>query len=338
MLLDENEKLRLKNSFDGGLIYGTRNFNKSTGRNEHIDIAVKQATDFFINPITIRLKEEMAEYRLCPVCGKDQNQEMFVKDGFRHVKCGCGFIYVNPTAKDKYRDIFFKDIYQTWTGVLLTEEQEMLDSSKFSYGLRLIEFYYPGKGLIVDIGAGSGLFLLVAQDLGWKVSGVEFNKKAVEHIKSLGIEVIDRPLEDGFYQSNSVDVVAIWEVLEHINHPNEFVTQICNILKPGGILFVCVPNINALVTRILHEKARTFGGSAHVNFFSIETLGKLLRNNGFNILDSDTVISELGTIKNYLSHDEPYKGNSDLELDFLTPEYLYANNLGSRIFLLAKKI
>jgi hypothetical protein len=91
------------------------------------------------------------------------------------------------------------------------------------------------------------------------------------------------------------------------------------------------------VTRILHEKARTFVGSTHVNFFSIATLSRLLKNLNFKVLETDTVISELGTIKNYLSYEEPYSGGAQLELDLLTPEYLYAHDLGSRIFLLAQK-
>lgn len=254
------------------------------------------------------------------------------------MKCPvCNFIYVNPSASDQYRDHFFKDVYQSWTEVLLTPEQELIDTNKYNYGLEFIETMRPSKGLLVDIGAGSGLFLKVARDHGWDVSGVEFNSKGVENIKSMGIEVFDKPLEDEIYRSGSVDVVSIWEVLEHINTPNEFLRQISTILKPGGLLFICVPNINALVTSILHEKARTFGGHTHVNFFSITTLSAMLKNNGFSVLAKDTVISELGTIKNYLSYEEPYSGSADLGLDFLTPEYLYRNDLGSRILLLCQK-
>lgn len=335
--MDEKEKLRLKNSFDGSLVYGTRNFNKATGRNEHVDVGVKQATDFFIDPKTGLLKDNMAEYRLCPVCDKDNNEEIFIKDGFRHVKCSCGFIFVNSTAKNEYRDCFFKEVYQTWTKVLLSQEQEKLDIAKFKYGLDIITSYVPEKGPLVDIGAGTGLFLKVARDAEWRVSGVEFNRKAVENIKILGIDVFDRPLDDGVYPENSVDVVSIWEVLEHINHPNEFLNQTERILKPGGILFVCVPNINALVTRILHEKSGTFGGHTHVNFFNVETLSRLLKKHGFEICETDTVITEIGTIKNYLSYEDPYSGSAEPELPFLTPEFIYKYNLGSRIIVVAKK-
>lgn len=334
--MTEDEKLKLKNSFDGSMVFGTKKFNKETGRNDHTKIANEQATQFFIDPEKGALKTHMALYRDCPVCSSKDASEIFIKNGFRHVKCDCGFIFVNPTARDEYRDEFFKDEYEAWTGVLLTDDQESIDYKKFLYGLTFIESQTPKKGKVVDVGAGSGLFLRAARERGWDVSGVEFNTKAVEHIRSLGIDVNDKPLEEGIYADDSIDLVTAWEVLEHINDPNTFVKQIKIILKPDGMLFICVPNINALVTRILHEKSRTFGGFSHVNFFNIETLSKMLERHGFEVVATDTVISELGTIKNYLAYDSPYSGTSDLSFAFLTPEYLYKNDLGSRIFLLAK--
>ena len=47
--MDDKERLMLKNSFGGDLVYGTRKFNRSSGSNHHIDTVVKLATDFFID-------------------------------------------------------------------------------------------------------------------------------------------------------------------------------------------------------------------------------------------------------------------------------------------------
>ena len=300
----ESDKTKKKNRFDGSLLFGTANFNNKTGRNSHVDHSLKIVRDYFMDLETGTLHQHMMLQRECSVCGASEYRVLFNKNGFQHVKCpACDFIYVNPSASDQYRDHFFKDVYQSWTEVLLTPEQELIDTNKYEYGLEFIEAMSPSKGNLVDIGAGSGLFLKVAQEHGWDVSGVEFNNKGVENIRKLGIEVFDRPLEDEIYQPGTVDVVAIWEVLEHINAPNEFLKQIHTILKPGGLLFNCVPNINALVTRILHENARTFGGHTHVNFFSIDSLSAMLKNNGFSVLSTDTIISELGTIKNHLAYE-----------------------------------
>lgn len=335
--MNDDEKLRIKNSFDGCLIYGTKEFNELTGRNKLENPETEQFTDFFIDPKTKMLKEKMAEYRNCPICGCDENELIFVKGGFRHVRCQCEFIYVNPTAQDKFREEFFRDIYHSWTEVLLTEEQIKIDNIKFEYGLNIIEPYKNAKGLLVDIGAGTGQFLKIARDRGWGVCGIEFNKKAVEQIQSLGIDVVDKPLEDSTLEETSVDVITLWEVLEHINDINGFMTNVSCILKSGGLLFICVPNINALVTRVLHEKSGTFAGYSHVNFFSIDSLGSLCEKHGFKILETDTIISEIGTIKNHLCYQDSYSGDANLPLDFLTPEYLYDNNLGSRIIILCRK-
>jgi hypothetical protein len=62
-----------------------------------------------------------------------------------------------------------------------------------------------------------------------------------------------------------------------------------------------------------------------------------LEKHGFKTIAYDTAISELGTIKNFLSYEEPYSGTAELNLDFLTPEYLYRHQLGSRIVLVAQK-
>lgn len=334
------DKTTKKNQFDGSLLYGVKDFNKKTSRDDHIDEATELQTEFFIDQKINELKDYMQEHRKCPICGSDSNTLIFKKDGFRHVKCDdCDFIFVNPTANDKYRDEFFAKKYESWTEVLLVAEQERVDKLKFMYGLDLVEENAQEKKKIVDIGAGSGLFLETARERGWNdISGVEFNQKAVESIRGKNIEVFDQPLEDGIYNPDSVQVVTLWEVLEHINHPSIFLKQVWSILEQSGLMLICVPNINALVTRLLHEKARTFGGSSHVNFFSIDTLSSLVEASGFKVIETDTMISELGTINNHLAYNDHYHGSGKGDLEFLSPDFLYDNNLGSRILLLAEKV
>lgn len=327
-----------KLSFDGSFVFGTKKFNEKSGRNDRIDQIEVVAKDYFIDKDTDSLKTEMAEERVCPICGGEEHDELFKKIGFRHVKCRCGFIYVNPTANDDCREEYDRKSHE-WADILLSEEQIELDRKKFQYGIEFINKYTGfEKGKIVDAGAGSGLFLQVARDNGWGVSGVEFNEKSVQEIKAQGIEVFDQPLESGIYEENSVDVVTAWEVLEHINDPNKFIRDLHGVIKQDGYIFICVPNINALVTRLLHDKSRTFYGYAHVNFFSIDTLTAILENNGFAVEKFDTIITEIGAIKNYLSYEPPYSGDATEGLDFITPEFIFDNFLGSRIIMLARKI
>ena len=95
------DKTTKKNQFDGSLLYGVKDFNKKTSRDDHIDEATELQTEFFIDQKINELKDYMQEHRKCPICGSDSNTLIFKKDGFRHVKCDdCDFIFVNPTAND----------------------------------------------------------------------------------------------------------------------------------------------------------------------------------------------------------------------------------------------
>jgi len=97
-----------------------------------------------------------------------------------------------------------------------------------------------------------------------------------------------------------------------------------------------VPNIDALVNRVMREKGATFGGHSHIQFFNVKTLSMLLEKAGFEIKEYDTVITELGTINNYLSFKDPYFAENADMLEFITPEAIYKNYLGSSLHMIGK--
>ena len=210
-----------------------------------------------------------------------------------------------------------------------------LDRKKFGYGLDLIEECIPQKGRLLDVGCGPGIFLQVARERNWQVQGVEFNKWCIQRLEEMKIDVIDAPLEQAELPPNSYQCVTLWDVLEHIITPRDFLSVIHRILAPGGVLLILVPNIEGLVSRILHEKSATFSGDSHVNFFNASTLTRLLGRGGFAVKECETLLTELGTINNYLNFEDPYFGEGGPVLDFLTPEYIHDRMLGSRVLALA---
>ena len=69
----------------------------------------------------------------------------------------------------------------------------------------------------------------------------------------------------------SFDVVTMWDILEHIPDPVPFLRRAASLLRPGGLIFVKVPNPDSL-------EARVFGGRwplllpEHLNYFNLRTL------------------------------------------------------------------
>jgi len=245
-------------------------------------------------------------------------------------------IYVNPVLREeRLHSASFRE--DSWTRVLCSEMQLEMDRKKFRYGLDLLESYLSGRGKLLDIGAGPGVFLEVARERGWEVSAVEFNQACVRRLERLGIPVTDSTLEEAHFEKNSFGAATLWDVLEHILEPRSFLRQVHGLMARDGILMVAVPNVDSLVCRILHEKSATFAGDSHVNFFNADTLKDLLGRCGFKVMECETFLTEIGTINNHLNFEDAYLGQAKTVLDFLTPEYIHRNMLGSRLLVLAQR-
>jgi predicted SAM-dependent methyltransferase len=152
----------------------------------------------------------------------------------------------------------------------------------------------------------------------------------------LNIDVIDSPFEQAALMHDSYQCVTLWDILEHIIDPKDFLRKCYQILTPSGIILIQVPNIDSLVSRMLHEKSATFSGDAHVNFFNVATLTMLLEQTGFVVKECETIWTEIDTINNYLNFEDPYFGEGEKFIDILTPAYMHERMLGSRLLALAE--
>lgn len=332
-LMDSQQRLDAKNAFDGSLVYGTGSFNRRTGRDRHLDQR-QRVRDFFLDKNSGELRADIREERDCPSCGATDPSVLFSKDGFPHGRCkSCGLVYVAPIISEEAVMKYYEE-ESSWTEVLFSEEQVELDVRKFTYGLDLIEGHCSA-GRMLDIGCGPGFFLEAARERGWQVEGMEMNERCVERLEELDIPVCTDPLEHSDLEEGAYDAIAMWEVLEHLRQPHQALAEVRKLLKPGGTLLICVPNFASLVNRIMHEKGGTFAGYSHVNFFEAPTLARMQEENGFAVEELETVITELGTINNYLSFADPYLDASAAVLPLLTPAYIHDNMLGSRLLSLA---
>jgi 2-polyprenyl-3-methyl-5-hydroxy-6-metoxy-1,4-benzoquinol methylase len=108
--------------------------------------------------------------------------------------------------------------------------------------LNLINELSQAKGKLLDIGAGTGDFLLVAKTNGWETLGTEPSEKAKAIAVKKGVSIIDATtnLED-----HSVDIITMWHVLEHVPDLENQIKELKRLLKPNGTLLVAVPNFKS---------------------------------------------------------------------------------------------
>jgi len=106
--------------------------------------------------------------------------------------------------------------------------------------IKLINSFATVEKSILDIGAGTGDFLLASKSNGWQVQGVEPNEKA----RSIAEEKLDIKLSsiNTEISSQKFDIITMWHVLEHVPNLNAYITQLNTLLKENGRLIVAVPN------------------------------------------------------------------------------------------------
>jgi len=291
-------------------------FDKETGRDRYF-AAKERELDALLDPETGMLSERFAREIPCPLCAAESYSRLFVKRGYTIVRCDeCDLVYANPQVDervvlDEYREGSSSDL---WVDVLTSERQLQLDREKFSKILVELE-PYRGGGCLLDVGCSIGLFLHLAEQRGWKGVGTELGKRALAYARDrFGVEVVDRPLSEAGFEPASFDVVTLNSVLEHTHEPRRMLREVAELLRPGGAVYLIVPNVESLACRVLHERAATFDGRNHLVYFSPGTLRDALEREGFEIVETHTHISSLTPVLESLSYREPY-GDADTSDD-----------------------
>jgi 2-polyprenyl-3-methyl-5-hydroxy-6-metoxy-1,4-benzoquinol methylase len=140
--------------------------------------------------------------------------------------------------------------------------------------LNLINSLQPNKGKILDIGAGTGEFLSVAQQDGWQTTGVEPSDKAKQIAINKGVSFAATitQLED-----RSFDVITMWHVLEHVPDLDHQIKELKRLLKPSGSLIIAVPNFKSFDAQHYGKFWAAYDVPIHFWHFSKTAIQKLFQ-------------------------------------------------------------
>jgi SAM-dependent methyltransferase len=148
---------------------------------------------------------------------------------------------------------------------------------------RLLPGLPPGPpGDILDVGCGSGAFLLALREAGWRPHGVEMSERAVAAANEAGLDGVRcGDLLAAGYSEGRFDVVRFWHSLEHMRSPRAQLTEARRVLRPGGRLTVGVPNFGSLLSRRAGERWYYLDIPRHLWHFEAGTLARLAERCGF---------------------------------------------------------
>lgn len=150
---------------------------------------------------------------------------------------------------------------------------------------RRIDAYYrflprePGEAL--DFGCGNGRFLGLARALGWRNVGADFDSAALSVARGHADEVRLGGVETMDGDCDRYDAVTVAHVFEHVPAPRALAGALFRALKPGGMLFVETPNMQAAGRRLFGPCWRGLEALRHLNLPTWRAMSGLLAETGF---------------------------------------------------------
>jgi SAM-dependent methyltransferase len=145
------------------------------------------------------------------------------------------------------------------------------DKTEFAYSIRFIR----ENNMVLDVGSGRGVWSKYVKEVnGVFYQGIEFSSKSIELAEKDGVNVIQESIEEHARKSGgSFDVVAAFQVLEHIVDIREFFSACITCIKPGGKLIIAVPNNEGFLKNMINNWLNL--PPHHINHWNERSLVKL---------------------------------------------------------------
>lgn len=152
--------------------------------------------------------------------------------------------------------------------------------------IRIVSHYKP-EGVLLDVGAGDGRFALAARKSGrWQVVGSELSSDLVQRLKNAGVDARCGEIDAIGLARESVDVIWVSHVLEHLPNPADFLAKALGLLKRGGVLVILVPSNRSLRARLGLSTWHYVNPPGHLWGFRPSTVKALVSRCGFVFLKS----------------------------------------------------
>lgn len=229
----------------------------------------------------------------CPACGSERTRPRFEKNGFRYVDClDCTSFYVNPRPGERLLADFYRqsENYAYWARHIYPASAEARHQSvivpRVERVLELCQRIGLPCGDLLEVGAGYGSFCREMQQRGlWqRIVGIEPTPDLAAICREQGFEVVEQPVE--VYAASTAqrfDLIAAFEVIEHLFDPGQVVASLSALLRPGGALILTCPNGAGFDVQQLGPESPCVDHE-HLNYFNTRSLPLLLQRHGLETL------------------------------------------------------
>ncbi len=198
----------------------------------------------------------------------------------------CGFVTAGlDLSETDLRRIYGHDYFH---GDEYADYTEEADSLRLNFQRRLDtlgRFVVDAHSKsLFEIGCAYGFFLAIARTRFRHTAGIDISPEAVAHARNtLGVDArVADYLE--YDLAATPDVVCLWDTIEHLRAPHDFIAKAARDIAPGGILAITTGDIGSLNARLRGARWRMIHPPTHLHYFSKNSLRRLLERYGFEVL------------------------------------------------------
>lgn len=246
------------------------------------------------------------------------------QDNYSLLQCGgCGLVYLDQRNIHRERDFIKnatldlekqdKQKIEYWSFPNLFEKHQQVFLKFFDERLQRVKKYNSHVKNMLDVGSGYGFWMDYCEKQGIITEGFDMSDEVVDYAKGIGLNVFKMDAMQ-FKTDKKYDLIMMFDILEHMEDPNKFLTKYREKLNEDGLLYIQVPNLIGF--HIPREHG--YGLPEHLWQFSFKTLSKLLENNDYEIMGHWTgpmgVIGVYEKGKNILWNELKWKFSSKLHL------------------------
>ncbi|MFZ1006648.1 MAG: class I SAM-dependent methyltransferase [Candidatus Sulfotelmatobacter sp.] len=148
---------------------------------------------------------------------------------------------------------------------------------------------YKSGGSVLDLGCSSGGFLRSLKGPAWNLYGIEMSEEVARRAETAtGAKVFVGDILDAPFSPNTFDVITCFHVFEHLYEPREVLLRVAQWLKPGGVFFAMMPNIDSAGRRIFGSYWYALELPRHTYHFSPQSLSRMADSVGLRQLSITT--------------------------------------------------